>query len=318
LANNQDSEETPIEGKPDLRVFKDDGKNDLSRADRARPGDLITYRIHYDNIGLRDATESWIRERVPDYTVFVASASSPGWSCPDASPAGTECTIQLGQIYPEVKGNFTFSVRVIANLPPTVKITHNCVEIGNTCDDCNPFNNIACDATPLFGVPDLTINSTARCVSLHWFLEWSNKGDQSANNVVVTETIPVDNTFDALKSDSNWQCAAITAGATCTLDVGTLPAGAGGSAVFVTTPLETSQLTEFTDTVSIDGTGRVPDPTPEDNTDSATVSFEGCPDACDACCPEVEECCPDNTEVIFNFGGILEGLEKCQEEEGSR
>jgi len=76
-------------------------------------------------------------------------------------------------------------------------------------------------------------------------------------------------------------------------------------------PITGTTLDTFTNAASITGTGRNPDPTPENNSDSATVGFNGCPDACDSCCPIANECCPDKTEVLFNFKGILQGIDQC-------
>jgi len=174
---------------------------------------------------------------------------------------------------------------------------------------------MACYPVTLYGVPDLVLNQTAYCKTIHWFVEWSNVGDQSASTVVITDTIPADNTFNAVSSDSRWNCDLTTGSLTygqCTINVGTLNAGAGGSAVFVTNPISGTTLDMFTNRASVTGTGPHPDPTPENNSDSATVGFTGCPDSCDSCCPTVDECCPDKTEVLFNFRGILDGIDKCQ------
>ena len=66
---------------------------------------------------------------------------------------------------------------------------------------------------------------------------------------MVTETVPVNTTFDAAASDARWVCAA----GTCTLAVGTVaPAGFGSGtfAVRVDSPLPAG-VTELANTVTI-------------------------------------------------------------------
>eukprot|EP01089_Gocevia_fonbrunei_P016568 TRINITY_DN516_c0_g1_i1.p2 TRINITY_DN516_c0_g1~~TRINITY_DN516_c0_g1_i1.p2 ORF type:complete len:219 (+),score=67.72 TRINITY_DN516_c0_g1_i1:432-1088(+) len=217
--------------------------------------------------------------------------------------------MNLGDLVPGTEGWVTFAVNV-AEFPVEVKSTRDEVCIVNDCGECDPTNNCDHDFTPLFGVPDLKIDETAECRSIEWYVEWTNVGDQTANNVVVTDTLPAGTTYVPEQSDA-WTCT----GASCTYDVGDVRPGKGGHLILTTNPLNgTSGV--FTNVVEITGTGRpgVPDPTPENNIDSAVVGFDGCPISCDSCCPEEEACCPDKTEVVFNFGGILDGVSQCQAE----
>jgi uncharacterized repeat protein (TIGR01451 family) len=55
------------------------------------PGDTIVYTLTYTNTGSVAATGVVITETVPATTTFVMTASTPGWNCPDGSPAGTPC-----------------------------------------------------------------------------------------------------------------------------------------------------------------------------------------------------------------------------------
>jgi len=325
--DNNATVRTPITGEPNLVIMKTSNIREKGRAYRVSPNELITYNITYANIGLRDATNTMITETVPEYTTYVAGASSQ-WSCADGSPAGTVCTIMVNSsLYPNMMGfdveslamgmigdRLQFSVRVINNLPPTAHITTNCVSINNTCGECNPFDNMACYTVNLFGIPDLVLNATGQCRSIHWYLEWQNVGDQAASNVVLTDTVPTGTVFNPVESDSRWVCNNNTASANfgqCTLNVGDVTSGSGGSALFITSPMMGTTQTTFTNTGSITGTGRNPDPTPSNNQDTASVGFEGCPDACDSCCPIANECCPDKTDVTFTFQGLLLGINQC-------
>jgi len=147
---------------------------------------------------------------------------------------------------------------------------------------------------------------------LEWTIEYSNQGDQDAENVRLVENLPAGTQFSAENSDADFSCV----GQTCTIELGTVTAGRGGFVYFYTTPVEGANVTVYENCVSVnryDANGSViEDPSPRDNTGCAHIGLEGCPEECDACCPQPTECCPDSTEVLFNFGGILEGIGECQ------
>ena len=97
-ANNTASDTTPIEAAPDLVITKTAG------APTAKAGDLITYTLSYSNAGSQAASSVLITETVPVGTTFSAAASSAGWSCADASPAGTTCSLLVGTVVVAVRG----------------------------------------------------------------------------------------------------------------------------------------------------------------------------------------------------------------------
>jgi uncharacterized repeat protein (TIGR01451 family) len=90
-------------------------------------GGTIVYTIAYGNVGSGTATSVVITETVPAHTRFAAGASSPGWSCPDASPPGTTCMRAVPDLAPGGQGTLTFAV-VVEN-PLTVLSIVNSVEI---------------------------------------------------------------------------------------------------------------------------------------------------------------------------------------------
>lgn len=311
LANNEDSVRTCILARPNLRIHVTDNLNDLARWARVRPGEVVTYHIEYDNCGNRDATNATVGAYVPQYTTFTLVGSTPGWNCSEGAPAGTLCVLSVGDLMPMDMGSANFTVVVADNFPPQVKGTREDVFITNDCDELDLTDNDDHDFTPFVGIPDLFITETARCKSIVWYIEFSNLGDQSASNVVIADSVPDGTNFDAGASTDGWNC---NAAGDCVYTLqDELAPGEGGHLYFVTTPINgTSGV--FTNVVTIDGTGRpgVLDPTPQNNRDVAVVGFDGCPISCDSCCPEEETCCPDKTEVVFNFGGILDGVSQCQ------
>jgi len=70
-----------------------------------------------------------LTETVPDATVFVASGSTPGWSCADGAPAGTVCTLSVGALDAGGSGSATFLLRPVAPLPLGASTVANEVDI---------------------------------------------------------------------------------------------------------------------------------------------------------------------------------------------
>lgn len=67
-------------------------------------------------------------------------------------------------------------------------------------------------------------------------LLYTNTGSLAATGVVLTETVPANTTFNAAASAPGWSCTPNgNPGSSCTLNVGSLAAGASGSANFVVT-----------------------------------------------------------------------------------
>ncbi|MEJ5199854.1 MAG: DUF11 domain-containing protein, partial [Anaerolineae bacterium] len=95
------------------------------------PGDRIIYTLTFTNTGSVAAMDVVITETVPATTTFVLAASTPGWSCPDGSPAGTICTFMIGHVPPGASGSITFGVKVDSPLPVRLnELILNTVQIG--------------------------------------------------------------------------------------------------------------------------------------------------------------------------------------------
>jgi uncharacterized repeat protein (TIGR01451 family) len=135
--------------------------------------------------------------------------------------------------------------------------------------------------------PDLQISKNDGVTSvtpggtITYTLTYTNKSG-TANNTVITETVPANTTFVPAASTAGWVCTPNNnAGSTCTLDIGDLINNTGGSATFVVTianPLPAGVAT-ITNTVQIgdDGTND-PDQNPGDNSDTELTSVNAAPD----------------------------------------
>jgi uncharacterized repeat protein (TIGR01451 family) len=114
--------------------------------------------------------------------------------------------------------------------------------------------------------------------AITYTLTYANSGNRGAAAVVLTDTVPANTTFNPGSSTAGWACAPNNnAGSTCTLAVGTLPAGGGSqTAAFAVTVVNSvpGGVTQFTDVASIQDNGaNGTDPTPANNTASDTTPF---------------------------------------------
>lgn len=271
-ANNDASNSVIVAAAPDLRITKSDGGVSVS------PGNIVTHTLGYTNTGNIGATNVTITETVPANTTFNAAASAPtGWSCPNGSPSGTVCTVNVGVVAGSGgTGTARFAVTVNSSLPAGTTQIANTATIGDDGTngaDANPGNNSSSDTTPIIGTaPDLRVIKSDGGVSampggvVAYTLTYTNTGNVTATGVVITETVPANTTF----TGSGWACTPNNnAGSTCTLNVGTVAGNGGtGAASFVVTianalPAGTTQITNMV-TISDDGANG-PDGNPGDN-----------------------------------------------------
>ena len=151
-------------------------------------------------------------------------------------------------------------------------------DYANTTDDDVTVENI-----------DMKIEKDDRGVlfsagdTLIYDLSYYNDGSINATGVVITETVPVDTTFDMANSSGVWSCADNSpAGTTCTQSLGVVAPGGPTVVQFAVTidnPLPAG-VTAITNDVSIadDGTNG-PEPTLTNNSDSIiTPSIDAAPD----------------------------------------
>ncbi len=131
---------------PNLAIAKDDG------GVTAVPGDTVTYKLAYTNTTSVDVSGVVITDVVPLYTRFNASASAPyPWSCPDGSPPGTLCTLEIGPMAGLTSGSVNIAFTIDEDIPVDVTFIENAAFIrddgthGNEPMDDNEDN----DTTPI-------------------------------------------------------------------------------------------------------------------------------------------------------------------------
>jgi uncharacterized repeat protein (TIGR01451 family) len=138
------------------------------------------------------------------------------------------------------------------------------------------------ESAPVAVVVDLTLTksdggaSVAPGGTVTYTLTYSDVGGKPATGTVLSETVPANTLFNAGASTAGWSCV----GTACTLALGTIAAGGGGTAAFAVTPLAMpAGVSQISNTASItdDGTHGA-DPTPGNNTASDTTPVNAAPD----------------------------------------
>jgi uncharacterized repeat protein (TIGR01451 family) len=129
--------------------------------------------------------------------------------------------------------------------------------------------------------PDLAITKSDGGASVTpggtvaYTLSYANNGGATATGVVLTETVPVNTTFNPGASTPGWSCTPDNnAGSTCTLAVGAVNAGGNGTATFAVTVANPvgAGVTQISNTASIaDDGANGTDPTLANNSGSDTT-----------------------------------------------
>ncbi|PDV99309.1 SdrD B-like domain-containing protein, partial [Candidatus Chloroploca asiatica] len=178
---------------PDLAITKTDG------GATAVPGGLITFTLHYTNLGTIGATGVTITETVPPHTSFAVAANVAGWLCEPDTTAGSTCVFTVGDLAAGASGSVAFVVQVDNPLPAGVTAVVNAVRIGDdgtNGPDPNDENNTDTETTPVRAAPDLAITKTdggATAVPgglITFTLHYTNLGTIGATGVTITETVP--------------------------------------------------------------------------------------------------------------------------------
>lgn len=224
----------------------------------------------------------------PAANAFLSAAMSP--APPDISqfigtiPAGKSVTISF-QVTVKSAAAFTGTSPQVSNQGTITADDPNGGTITVLTDDTTVGGANNPTVTPVDSQPDLQITKTDGAVvavpggTISYTLAYNNtNGKRAANNTVITETIPANTVFNAGASNPSWSCPGGTsAGNTCTLAIGNLPAGAaGGSAIFAVTvvnPVPTG-VTAISNTATIadDGLFGV-DGNPTNNTSMVITSL---------------------------------------------
>ncbi len=231
--NNCGSVSTPAGGNPDVRTMK------TVTSGSGEPGSTLLYSLTVTNLGNRDATAVQLTDTVPALSTFLPGSSSPGWSCNPNNNAGSICTLSLGTVAAGASLSRTFAVQLAPAFPGNPPSIDNTACSTTATAGDPPGNNCGSVSTPPGGGPDLRLNKTVGTgngepgSTVLYSLAPANTGTRDAAGVQLTDTVPALSVFLPGSSSPGWSCSPDnTAGSTCTLSLGTLPAGASVTRTF--------------------------------------------------------------------------------------
>jgi uncharacterized repeat protein (TIGR01451 family) len=241
---------TPITSAAVLSLSKTDGDTSVV------PGSSVVYQIDYGNSGDQDAADTFIFETIPNGTSFDANLSSPNWSCSGTGAFDT-CTYDVGTL----SGGDNFTVDFAVNLFSPVSVIMEEIENTVRIEASNATTQFANDTTPVIADASLRIVKTDGGVTagldkvINYALIFFNDGNQDAEAIIITETVPDQTTFYPPASSNGWNCSPNNnAGSTCTYNSIFLGGDGGKDTVFfaVKTPSEFNpNIATITNTAAI-------------------------------------------------------------------
>ncbi len=262
---------------PDLSVTIDNGLATLTA------GQSASYSITIANDGDSLATGVVLSGSLPiDRVTFVSTDDAANFSI-DGSGNFT-WTPAVASLAPS--GTLTLLLTVQVNNSLASGITDVTIPVSVTHDNIEPTpaNNSAADTDSLDAAPDLRLTKTDFTASITpgagsvYTINISNIGTQAATNVLVTETVPIGTTYNAVLSDPLWS---LIAPDTYQIFLPTFAAGAGFNVNFsvtVNSPAVPGQ-SDIVNTVAISDDGaNGSDPNPGDNSATDTNTLVSSPD----------------------------------------
>ena len=179
---------------PDLVLSKDDG------LDVVTAGQRITYTLTISNVGTQGATGVEVSDELPEHTTFVA-ASDGGGETSSGSGVVTWPTFDLPAGDAVTR---TVSVRTADPIPAGVEAITNTAQVeddGENGEDLTPGDNTAQDVDAVEAAPIVALVKTDGRLQvkpgdiLTYTLTVKNVGQQNADDLVITDTLPAHTTF---------------------------------------------------------------------------------------------------------------------------
>jgi uncharacterized repeat protein (TIGR01451 family) len=183
---SDDATTTVISG-PILGISKDVDKN------VAKPNDVLTYTIGYDNTGNADATNTVINDAIPDNTTYAGSLT--GLNC-NYYAANRTIICGIGTLAPG-SGVVSFKVTVNASVANGTVITNvatiNSTEYGPVSDDAS--TTVEFKEYDLYPYKVVDKSVAAPNETLSYRIYYKNTGAGTLTSVTIKDTIPDDTTY---------------------------------------------------------------------------------------------------------------------------
>ncbi len=179
-----------------------------TRTQQIFPGDSISYTLVYTNAGNITASNVIITESVPAGTSFNAAASTAGWDCGDAAPAGTDCHFRAGSLAATTSGSARFVVDTPEVFTTVLAAVVNKATIGDDGAggiDAHSIDNAAQVSTPVVGAVTLVATQVDMLASDNDNNDAPSPGDKIRYTIAVTNTgsVPAESVLFAAVLDPN-------------------------------------------------------------------------------------------------------------------
>ena len=278
LANNLATFTTTIDVSGSLTLTKTDSP------DPVIAGNNLSYTITVGNTGPSTATDVVVTDTLPAGTSFVSAVAGPGITCAEIQIGVVRC--EVGSLLPGQSATIVLTVQVAASVPDGTILVNNVV----ATSPADPDGAAASASTTVITRADLWMEKTGQAIAgnpsgaIIFRLIVHNEAGQApddtptsgaggpsdAQNVVVTDVLPLDNkkmTVQFLSPSCTYAKPAHTV--TCT--TATLPAGT--SVVYEIQVQIQGSVGTITNTASV--TSSTVDPTPGNNSDTVNVVHQG-------------------------------------------
>ncbi len=277
--NNTSTATTTVQTQADLAVTKSDSP------DPVIAGNNLTYTINFANNGPSDAQTVTVTDAVPANATFVSASvmTGSGWggSSPAVGATGdvvfSKATVAAGE-----SAVFTIVVNINSNTASGATITNSAVAATATTDP-TPGNNTGTATTTVQTQADIAVTKTDSPdpvfagANLTYTINFANNGPSDAQTVTVTDAAPANSTFVSavVTTGTGWSVSAPAAGATGNVVFSKASVTASETAVF-TMVVRVNSDTASGSTITNTAVGASPttDPTPSNNTGSATTTVQ--------------------------------------------
>jgi uncharacterized repeat protein (TIGR01451 family) len=252
----------------------------------ATVGSNITYTITLGNLGPDDAPGAHFTDSLPTGATFVSRIqnSGPMFTCSDPNVGDDAGTVACNIATLIAGDSATFSI--VVNVSPSAAGTTliNSVTTGSDNPDDNPENNSFITGTDVPAVnsnlADIAITKTGPVsappnTDITYTITVTNVGPNNATNVSWTDTLPNSVppgnplTFVSFNQTSGPTFNCPNPGATVNCSIATLNNGVSATFQYVAHIPNVAAGTDYTNTATVTSDN---DPTPENNTASATTT----------------------------------------------
>ena len=243
----------------DLSITKDDGVANVT------PGGTTTYTITAANAGPNDANPASVTDTFPAACTSVSYTSTTTGGASGNTAAGSGNINDLALNLPA--GSSVIYMATCTIDPNAAGTLINTATVSSATPDPNPNNNSATDTDGITPPADLALTKTLDTVgpinpgdNVVFTLTVTNNGPGAATGVVVTDTLPAGLTY--VSND----CLASFVDPTLTWNVGALAVSASATCHLTATVTQTGTINN-----TASATGNEGDPTPGNNTSTASV-----------------------------------------------